>query len=723
MSTVEIVSSVVAEAGNWCPLEGRFTIELKRRLIELGDLPSPESFERVRTEAVRILGSCLPPWVGTGQRTGLVVGSVQSGKTMSITAVTALARDNDFRCIVVLAGTATNLVQQTQERLEEHLGTDHWLMLPNPTQSDKGDIVGCINEWGNPRFPRDQLRGVLCVVMKHKTHIDNLTKLLSAVALQDVNALIFDDEADQAGLNTKPDTGVSPIYNSIKSLRKALSRHTYLQYTATPQAPLLITLLDTLSPDFADTIDPGEGYVGGRDFFVEARGLICEIIDEGEPAEDDQIPSESLRKSLRLFFLGAAATRVLAERDPSWAKERYRSMLVHPSRQVGPHKDYAKIIEEIKRDWTDLLSRDEADDERAELTREFAESHADLKATFASLPVLEELTQQLLIEVSRARVTIVNKDGSDVPWKRHNTHILVGGQKLDRGYTVRGLTVTHMAREPGAGNYDTIQQRARFFGYKRKYLGLCRVFLQPEVHDAFKQYVFHEEVLRDALRRHRGQDLRTWKRMFAMAPGYRLTRPNVHTEDYFRPSRGEWFKQQGPHLLAADVIKANNEVLLRFANSLPTVDSLHWSRYGHKSATIPLQDVQRLLSDLVPGGEEDLRWTLVAQFALEVVQRDWAYTDAMVLLMAWDRAPRRRTLRKDSLLIELHQGPTGSGADDTYPGDTQVRDEQRVTVQLHRVQVELRDGSTGPLVLALTLRLPSHYTSDGFVFQPKRQQR
>src|SRR6185503_7525536 len=107
MSTVEIVSAVPVQTGNWSPQEGRFTIELKRRLVELGELPSPESFEKVRTEAVRILGSCLPPSAATEQRTGLVVGSVQSGKTMSITTVTALARDNDFRCVVVLAGTAT----------------------------------------------------------------------------------------------------------------------------------------------------------------------------------------------------------------------------------------------------------------------------------------------------------------------------------------------------------------------------------------------------------------------------------------------------------------------------------------------------------------------------------------------------------------------------------------------------------------------------------------
>ena len=69
----------------------------------------------------------------------------------------------------------------------------------------------------------------------------------------------------------------------------------------------------------------------------------------------------------------------------------------------------------------------------------------------------------------------------NIHWRRNYSWILVGGQVLDRGFTVEGLTVTYMPRGPGVGNADTIQQRARFLGYKRSYLGYCRVFLEPGV--------------------------------------------------------------------------------------------------------------------------------------------------------------------------------------------------------------------------------------------------
>ena len=59
--------------------------------------------------------------------------------------------------------------------------------------------------------------------------------------------------------------------------------------------------------------------------------------------------------------------------------------------------------------------------------------------------------------------------------------------------------MTYMPRGPGVGNADTIQQRARFLGYKRPYLGYCRVFLEPGVVQLYRSYVRHEEDMRDRL--------------------------------------------------------------------------------------------------------------------------------------------------------------------------------------------------------------------------------
>ena len=73
----------------------------------------------------------------------LVVGEVQSGKTMSFTALTALAHENGFPLVIVLAGTKDQLLSQTAERLKRDLkadgngGPNPWLMLVKPKKRDR----------------------------------------------------------------------------------------------------------------------------------------------------------------------------------------------------------------------------------------------------------------------------------------------------------------------------------------------------------------------------------------------------------------------------------------------------------------------------------------------------------------------------------------------------------------------------------------------------------
>ena len=62
-----------------------------------------------------MLARCADPDERARRRTGLVVGYVQSGKTLSFTTVISLARDNGFPLIVLLAGTKENLHEQTAE--------------------------------------------------------------------------------------------------------------------------------------------------------------------------------------------------------------------------------------------------------------------------------------------------------------------------------------------------------------------------------------------------------------------------------------------------------------------------------------------------------------------------------------------------------------------------------------------------------------------------------
>lgn len=130
-----------------------------------------------------------------------------------------------------------------------------------------------------------------------------------------------------------------------------------------------------------------------------------------------------------------------------------------------------------------------------------------------------------------------------VDWKGEYSWILVGGIGLDRGFTVEGLTVSYMPRSTGVGNADNIQQRARFFGYKKGYLGLCRIYLTAENIDAFTDYVKHEESIRGSIRRHlkQGKTLKDWRRTYFLDQSLKPTRSSVILlEMYQSKGRGGW---------------------------------------------------------------------------------------------------------------------------------------------------------------------------------------
>jgi len=132
MEMIEMVPANPDPLAKWNPIVGEETLALLEHLNL-----SAESTQRLQQEAVSVLARCTPATVPEGQETGLVLGYVQSGKTVSFTTVAALARDNGFRLIIVCTGLTRNLFNQSRERLERDLRLGErrdrqWLFLHNP---------------------------------------------------------------------------------------------------------------------------------------------------------------------------------------------------------------------------------------------------------------------------------------------------------------------------------------------------------------------------------------------------------------------------------------------------------------------------------------------------------------------------------------------------------------------------------------------------------------
>jgi hypothetical protein len=131
-------------------------------------------------------------------------------------------------------------------------------------------------------------------------------------------------------------------------------------------------------------------------------------------------------------------------------------------------------------------------------------------------------------------VKVVNANTDNIEDNHWGTSILwivIGGNNLGRGFRVENLIVTYMPRQPlrGDSSLDTVQQRGRFFGYRRKYRKLLKAWLAPNIVSTFKDYREHEGDLRGLLKEIELQDLplKGWKRVLRSPGNRNFTRKNV----------------------------------------------------------------------------------------------------------------------------------------------------------------------------------------------------
>ena len=547
------------------PLEGALAIQqghlwaptVGEELLGLLDRSGldEKSQERIRSQAVAVLGHTLAPAEhGDARRTGLVFGYVQSGKTLSFTSVIALAHDNGIPLVILFSGTKRNLHQQTHRRLEHDLqarGRDDspWLIFSNPRSS--GEVLseiatvlksGRVGTSSNKLLQKLHLgqKTVVVTVMKNKTRLGNVRKLMDALAQSGIDltrlpVLVVDDEADQAGLNARPgdEDDASATHAAIRSLRAAIPRHSYIEYTATPQAPLLVNLMDVLSPDFVGVLEPGDSYRGGTYFFGGGAPEFSKRVPTEEAQEAFDIgdgPPHTLKQALASYFV---ASLFMVHRDV-----KQSSMLVHPSHTMDMHDRFANWVRALRESWIEMLV--EGGELRSELIKGYLRpAYDDLLTEQKAAPDFDTVVGALPDVLAMTQVRTVNSGGEDdarIDWEAFHFWILVGGNKLDRGYTVEGLVTTYMPRGAGGQQADTIQQRARFFGYKAAYSDLCRAWLVPTTAEIYERYVDHEESLRTELIQlvANGVDVKQWKRRIMIDPMLKPCRANVISLPYVR---------------------------------------------------------------------------------------------------------------------------------------------------------------------------------------------
>lgn len=250
-------------------------------------------------------------WPVNRSRTGLVMGSVQSGKTASMLGVSALAMDRGVDVVIVLAGTRLSLWRQTYGRLVEQLDAGPEGPAKRTRRLLCPAAAGALSEGNHslsttyglmPAAVKQRLlqhRPVIIVAMKQTHHLRALSASLrrnvfGAIKKLDrpVHMMVLDDEADDGSiLDAVVESSQDPIYGNLKQIPRAVANlwdppqgaptnlfSTYVAYTGTPQANLLQEDHNPLAP---------------RDFIVSLRTPF----DIGHPIDTSNVSNLAVARS------------------------------------------------------------------------------------------------------------------------------------------------------------------------------------------------------------------------------------------------------------------------------------------------------------------------------------------------------------------------------------------------------------------------------------------
>lgn len=568
------------------------------------DVDALATLDRSTTEIVQRLAD---PSAPKGYQTkGLVVGHVQSGKTANFTGIVAKAIDAGYRLIIVLTGTIELLRGQTQRRLDmELVGEEN--ILDGADRNDASSIrdidyigtqdsdwyagkflkhgqdvhslpevpaikrlttvgkdykklrlgrdaldfrrTGELRDTAKPVYAPENIYSVdarIAIVKKEKTALNNLLYDLKNIRAdgREIPALIIDDEADQASVNTvnprsKKEVAAeskkrSAINKLIAELLTELPRAQYVGYTATPFANVFISPDDSedLFPkDFIVSLQPSSQYMGGRDFH-DLWGL--DEADKGDPARSNEAAfvrdlyadGDVDPAAEEAEILGALDAFVLTGAIKKWRESlgtgptfRHHTMLVHESVRTTDQSELADRFRGVWRRaaytnpsaFSRLRELYESDFRPVNEARAWSDN--PLPASFDELKAFVGAAVDAITADSDPVVVVNGTKDSDYNAMDFQTRpywrIMVGGAKLSRGFTVEGLTISYYRRRAAAA--DTLMQMGRWFGYRPGYEDLVRLYIARNVldgrgksydlYDAFTSIIEDEEEFRDQLHR------------------------------------------------------------------------------------------------------------------------------------------------------------------------------------------------------------------------------
>lgn len=345
--------------------------------------------------------------------------------------------------------------------------------------------------------------------------------------LNNLPLLLIDDEADQATPNTRPpanDTGEldpTSINRNIRQILNIFNQKAYVGYTATPFANIFmhhenehsIYGKDLFPSSFIISMEAPSNYFGPIQVFGlndsdTERGLPIHIsVNDTSMANSAFLPlrhratdvpnhiPESMKEAIKSFIISSAIRRLRGQGN------KHNTMLIHCTRYNDIQDAVGRYVEEEFNRLRDGVINDDLSiiNEFKDLfERDYGRITTQMGKSLNSWDEVKNNLKPAVLKMER-RPHIINGTAGDIlDYKNRETSglsvIAIGGDKLSRGLTLEGLTVSYFTR--ASTLYDTLMQMGRWFGYRTGFEDLCRIYTTNDLFSWYRHISTAFETLR-----------------------------------------------------------------------------------------------------------------------------------------------------------------------------------------------------------------------------------
>jgi hypothetical protein len=562
-----------------------------------------DSAEELLQSTSKMLASTLEEidgrYIANPSVNGVAFGSIQSGKSTSMTGLTSAYVDAGGKVVVLLAGLTDDLRNQTQSRFEKDLLHDNPRLFSPTTISDlstyrpgndKSENLWYQTRANCLRHLRGEGNALVIITKKNKDTLAATHTLLDYLKqhhlLGDQPILVMDDECDYASLNTR-----SELFDGITNLNASRIHEltvgirtgfpvVFWGFTASPQAHVLQHPQDPLAPNCLHVLNPHKHYLGPLDVFHDYRHLLVDphIVndvvlpsrgaDAVQALKNMNRPPKSLIDAVLNYSVSGAIHHLQPRKFMPHGMRH--SMMVHVVREIQGQKEMHRLVKIALRTSIKMLVKalETEVNEVNSCIAQFRAKRIDLRPQAERLPSKKIILEEAIRVLDTTGLRLLNSRSDDDldyddPEMPENL-IVVGSQIIGRGLSIEGLRVSYFLRHPNTPVIDSTLQTARWFGPLKDDKDLICIHLLPELVERFAKIAMSDAQLRDEFRNITEQGLTVAEAQISHHPGYLATRKRRNGEtmrrvDHRISIKSPWIGTTGD---AAAALKASFDALI-----------------------------------------------------------------------------------------------------------------------------------------------------------------